>query len=209
MGCSYQPVRAVCTPERIFIFQIFLFCFQLRLLSTPMEIEGCCKASGYAEAQPLGASPRGPQRDPQASAGGPAWGTSAHIPPVTLIARDFCYGVRTKRHLTGPLKRLCCSKNTSSNNNSNSNSGIQEKGTVPNISSNKKDTAVHLEEGSEMSPSAAGDSSNSNSKLYKNPSDIDMILKDINLCVKPGSMLVIMGPSGSGKTTLLNALAGN
>nr|CEL70849.1 TPA: ABC transporter, putative [Neospora caninum Liverpool] len=37
---------------------------------------------------------------------------------------------------------------------------------------------------------------------------LKFILKDIDLCAKPGEMLVIMGPSGSGKTTLLNALAG-
>ncbi|CBZ56097.1 putative ABC transporter [Neospora caninum Liverpool] len=36
---------------------------------------------------------------------------------------------------------------------------------------------------------------------------LKFILKDIDLCAKPGEMLVIMGPSGSGKTTLLNALA--
>ncbi len=34
------------------------------------------------------------------------------------------------------------------------------------------------------------------------------VLHDIDLCVRPGTLLAIVGPNGAGKTTLLRALAG-
>src|ERR1700710_2384365 len=35
-----------------------------------------------------------------------------------------------------------------------------------------------------------------------------IVLKDINLTVRPGEFVVLVGPSGCGKTTLLNILSG-
>lgn len=43
-------------------------------------------------------------------------------------------------------------------------------------------------------------------KCYKN--DATVVLKDIQLSVKPGEFVAVIGPSGSGKTTLLNMLSG-
>lgn len=43
-------------------------------------------------------------------------------------------------------------------------------------------------------------------KCYANSNA--MVLKDIQLSVKPGEFIAIIGPSGSGKTTLLNMLSG-
>lgn len=59
-------------------------------------------------------------------------------------------------------------------------------------------------------PVSGGDSSSAAAAFAggSRPQDVHVILQGISLCVKPGSMLVVMGPSGSGKTTLLNALAG-
>ena len=42
----------------------------------------------------------------------------------------------------------------------------------------------------------------------KYPPSRDWVLKDINLEVRRGEMLVVMGPSGCGKSTLLNVIAG-
>ena len=46
------------------------------------------------------------------------------------------------------------------------------------------------------------------SKIYKNDKIKNIVLKDINLEVKKGQIVVILGPSGSGKSTLLNILSG-
>lgn len=45
-------------------------------------------------------------------------------------------------------------------------------------------------------------------KIFKQGSIEVMALKDINLMVYPGEIVVVMGPSGSGKSTLLNILVG-
>lgn len=46
------------------------------------------------------------------------------------------------------------------------------------------------------------------SKSYSSKKDASLILKDVNLHFKPGSINLIYGKSGSGKSTLLNILAG-
>ena len=45
-------------------------------------------------------------------------------------------------------------------------------------------------------------------KYYKNGTEKQHVLKDINLSVKKGEFLVILGPSGSGKSTVLNLIGG-
>lgn len=45
-------------------------------------------------------------------------------------------------------------------------------------------------------------------KYYKNGTEKQHVLKDINLSVKEGEFLVILGPSGSGKSTILNMIGG-
>ncbi|WP_371804423.1 ABC transporter ATP-binding protein [Candidatus Lokiarchaeum ossiferum] len=45
-------------------------------------------------------------------------------------------------------------------------------------------------------------------KIFKQGQNEVMALKNINLSIYPGELIVIMGPSGSGKTTLLHVLAG-
>ncbi len=45
-------------------------------------------------------------------------------------------------------------------------------------------------------------------KYYTNGQIISHILKDINLEIPEGKLIVILGPSGSGKTTLLNVISG-
>ena len=45
-------------------------------------------------------------------------------------------------------------------------------------------------------------------KIYKQGHLEVIALKNINLTVMPGELIVIMGPSGSGKTTLLNVISG-
>lgn len=44
-------------------------------------------------------------------------------------------------------------------------------------------------------------------KIYKNDKIKNVVLKDINLEIKKGQIVVILGPSGSGKSTLLNMLS--
>lgn len=46
------------------------------------------------------------------------------------------------------------------------------------------------------------------SKIYKNFSSENHALKDINLEINEGEIVVILGPSGSGKSTMLNILSG-
>ena len=46
------------------------------------------------------------------------------------------------------------------------------------------------------------------SKIYKNHSSLNHALKDINLEINEGEIVVILGPSGSGKSTMLNILSG-
>ena len=46
------------------------------------------------------------------------------------------------------------------------------------------------------------------SKLYKNGSESSHVLKNINLDINAGELVVIRGASGSGKTTLLNIIGG-
>ena len=45
-------------------------------------------------------------------------------------------------------------------------------------------------------------------KRYHNHHGSDWVLKDINLEVPTGQVVVVLGPSGSGKTTLLHVLSG-
>ena len=45
-------------------------------------------------------------------------------------------------------------------------------------------------------------------KTYKNFSSENHALKDINLEIEEGEIIVILGPSGSGKSTMLNILSG-
>lgn len=45
-------------------------------------------------------------------------------------------------------------------------------------------------------------------KTYKNFSSENHALKDINLEIEEGEIVVILGPSGSGKSTMLNILSG-
>jgi putative ABC transport system ATP-binding protein len=45
-------------------------------------------------------------------------------------------------------------------------------------------------------------------KIYKQGHLEVIALKNINLTVMPGELIVVMGPSGSGKTTLLNVISG-
>lgn len=45
-------------------------------------------------------------------------------------------------------------------------------------------------------------------KIYGNGSNKHKALKEINLTIKTGDVVVILGPSGSGKSTLLNILSG-
>jgi len=45
-------------------------------------------------------------------------------------------------------------------------------------------------------------------KIFKQGQNEVMALKNINLKIYPGELVVIMGPSGSGKTTLLHVIAG-
>ncbi len=46
------------------------------------------------------------------------------------------------------------------------------------------------------------------SKIYKNYSSENHALKNINLEINEGEIIVILGPSGSGKSTMLNILSG-
>lgn len=46
------------------------------------------------------------------------------------------------------------------------------------------------------------------SKSYRNGQEMTPVLKDLDLVVGKGEMVMIMGPSGSGKTTLMNSLGG-
>jgi putative ABC transport system ATP-binding protein len=46
------------------------------------------------------------------------------------------------------------------------------------------------------------------SKSYSNGDETTTVLKDLNLTMDRGDMIMIMGPSGSGKTTLINAIGG-
>lgn len=46
------------------------------------------------------------------------------------------------------------------------------------------------------------------SKIYKNNLSENHALKDINLEINEGEIVVILGPSGSGKSTMLNILSG-
>ena len=46
------------------------------------------------------------------------------------------------------------------------------------------------------------------SKIYKNFTSENHALKDINLEINEGEIVVILGPSGSGKSTMLNILSG-
>ncbi|HIU64187.1 MAG TPA: ABC transporter ATP-binding protein [Candidatus Avacidaminococcus intestinavium] len=45
-------------------------------------------------------------------------------------------------------------------------------------------------------------------KFYYAYPNSDLVLKNIELTIKPGSFTVLMGPSGAGKTTLCKAMAG-
>ena len=45
-------------------------------------------------------------------------------------------------------------------------------------------------------------------KIYKTPASQVLVFEDINLDVKPGSLIAIIGPSGAGKSTLLHLLGG-
>lgn len=45
-------------------------------------------------------------------------------------------------------------------------------------------------------------------KTYKNSNEENHALKDINLSINEGEIVVILGPSGSGKSTMLNILSG-
>lgn len=140
------------------------------------------------------ADSRGASRGP--SPGDEAFGVlGGETRPVTLIAKDFWYAIRKHRSLPVSVGGLCSSSSINNNNNNNHSS---------------KEGTVQLEEGeaTHMHSNNKGKSSSSSSTALKTKSEVEFILKDINLCIKPGSMLVIMGPSGSGKTTLLNALAG-
>ncbi|HNU35840.1 MAG TPA: ABC transporter ATP-binding protein [Methanomassiliicoccales archaeon] len=46
------------------------------------------------------------------------------------------------------------------------------------------------------------------SKSYRNGEETTLVLKDLDLEMEKGEMVMIMGPSGSGKTTLMNSLGG-
>jgi len=46
------------------------------------------------------------------------------------------------------------------------------------------------------------------SKSYRNGEETTPVLKDLDLEVAKGEMVMIMGPSGSGKTTLMNSIGG-
>ena len=45
-------------------------------------------------------------------------------------------------------------------------------------------------------------------KIYQNTYEENHALKDINLTIQEGEIVVILGPSGSGKSTMLNILSG-
>ena len=45
-------------------------------------------------------------------------------------------------------------------------------------------------------------------KTYKNSNNLNHALKNINLSINKGEIVVILGPSGSGKSTMLNILSG-
>lgn len=45
-------------------------------------------------------------------------------------------------------------------------------------------------------------------KTYKKSNNLNHALKDINLSINKGEIVVILGPSGSGKSTMLNILSG-
>ncbi len=45
-------------------------------------------------------------------------------------------------------------------------------------------------------------------KIYKTPGSEIVVLQDLNLNVKPGTILAVIGPSGAGKSTLLHLLGG-
>ena len=45
-------------------------------------------------------------------------------------------------------------------------------------------------------------------KTYKNSNNLNHALRNINLSINKGEIVVILGPSGSGKSTMLNILSG-
>src|SRR5687768_8792498 len=45
-------------------------------------------------------------------------------------------------------------------------------------------------------------------KVYRTGSVEVEALKGLDLCIRPGELVMVMGPSGNGKTTMLNCLSG-
>jgi branched-chain amino acid transport system ATP-binding protein len=56
-------------------------------------------------------------------------------------------------------------------------------------------------------PGAASNCAISTEHLFVGYGDLE-VLRDVQLEVKPGELVVLLGPNGAGKTTLLNAIAG-
>ncbi|KYK68264.1 ATP-binding cassette G family transporter ABCG107 [Toxoplasma gondii TgCatPRC2] len=153
--------------------------------------------------------------------------------PITLVARGFSYAVRMKPQIPCTQCASPClprKKQSSKAEDANKPSDENEPFAAPSAlrrpeSANswrskggRADSPAHgaldIEKGSE--DQHIGDCATENRTPEERSADgetetegpLKIILKDINLCARPGEMLVIMGPSGSGKTTLLNAFAG-
>ncbi|KEP65580.1 UNVERIFIED_CONTAM: ATP-binding cassette G family transporter ABCG107 [Hammondia hammondi] len=153
--------------------------------------------------------------------------------PITLVARGFSYAVRMKPQIPCTQCAPRClprkkpnSKAEATNKTSDENEPFAAPSALrkPENANSRRDKggradspardALDIEKGSK--DQHIGDCATENRTPEERSADsetetegpLKIILKDINLCARPGEMLVIMGPSGSGKTTLLNAFAG-